>query len=153
MPNKNNKTVSPLIIPKSRIQSVPNESSVFSSEANSNDGWKTQNNQKRQYSPNQSPKVTKQFVTPNRFSLFSPLNLDDQNNDSPEIKDNDPIGDTLNHSESKPPPPIYINLVNDFKSFCSQIKTITKGEPFTCKSSTNGVKLLTTSPNSYREVI
>lgn len=80
--NKNNKTVSPLIIQKSRIQSVPNESSVFSSEANSNDGWITQNSQKRQYSPNQSPKVTKQFVTPNRFSLFSPLNLEDQNNDS-----------------------------------------------------------------------
>ncbi|KAL4112692.1 hypothetical protein QTP88_016434 [Uroleucon formosanum] len=55
------------------------------------------------------------------------------------------------HSESKPPPPIFINLVNDFKSFCSQIKSLTKGEPFTCKSSTNGVKLLTTSPNSYRE--
>lgn len=151
--NKNKKTVSPLIIQKSRIQSVPNDSSIFSSETNSNDDWKTQNHHKRQYSPNQSPKVTKQFVTPNRFSLFSPPNLDDQNNDSSETKDNDPNGDILEHSESKPPPPIFINLVNDFKSFCSQIKSLTKGEPFTCKSSTNGVKLLTTSPNSYREVI
>jgi hypothetical protein len=77
---------------------VPNELSVFSSEANSNDDWITQNIQKRQYSPDQSPKVTKQFVTPNRFSLFSPLNLDDQNNDAPKIKYNDPNGDTINHS-------------------------------------------------------
>ncbi|XP_050540280.1 uncharacterized protein LOC126904918 [Daktulosphaira vitifoliae] len=50
MPNNtNNKTVSPLIIQKSRIQSVSNDSSAFSSETNSNDDWKTQNNHKQEY--------------------------------------------------------------------------------------------------------
>jgi len=40
LPNKN-KTVSPLIIPKSRIQSVPNQSAEKIQENNSNDGWIT----------------------------------------------------------------------------------------------------------------
>lgn len=35
--------------------------------------------------------------------------------------DNDP-----NIIETKPPPPIFIHTVNDFASFCAQIKEITK---------------------------
>jgi len=97
--------------------------------------------------------VTKQFVTLNRFPLFSPLNLDDQNNDSSEITVDDQNADTLNPIESKLPSPIYINIVNDFKSFCSKIQTVTKGKTFSYKSSTNRVKLLTSSPNAFREVI
>jgi len=38
LPNKN-KTVSPLIIPKSRIQNVPNQSAGKIQEDYSNDGW------------------------------------------------------------------------------------------------------------------
>jgi len=53
----------------------------------------------------------------------------------------------------KLPPPIFIRVVNDFNAFCDSIKNLTKGEHFSCKSSTNGVKLSITSANSYRSVI
>jgi len=53
----------------------------------------------------------------------------------------------------KPPPPIFIRVVNDFNAFCDSIKNLTKGEHFSCKSYTNGVKLSTTSANSYRSII
>jgi len=54
LPNKN-KTVSPLIIPKSCIQSVPNQSAENIQEDNSNDGWETLTTTK----PNQSsPKAS-----------------------------------------------------------------------------------------------
>ncbi|KAL4136344.1 hypothetical protein QTP88_007892 [Uroleucon formosanum] len=57
------------------------------------------------------------------------------------------------HPVPKLPPPIFIRLVNDFKSFCTTIHSVTNGEAFTCKSSTNGLKLSTSTPTSYRNVI
>jgi len=42
-----NKTVSPLIIPKSRIQSMPNQPAENIQEDNSNDGWITPTPTKR----------------------------------------------------------------------------------------------------------
>jgi len=54
---------------------------------------------------------------------------------------------------SKLPPPIFIHLVNNFKSFCSTIHSVTNGEAFTCKSSTNRLKLSTSTSTSYRNVI
>jgi len=48
---------------------------------------------------------------------------------------------------------ILICIVNDYKAFYENIKTIPKGEAFLCKSSTNSIKLTTSSPDSYRSVI
>ena len=53
----------------------------------------------------------------------------------------------------KPPPPIFIRIVNDFNAFCNSIKMLTKDELFSCKSSTNGVTHSTTSADLYRSVI
>lgn len=50
-------------------------------------------------------------------------------------------------------PPIFIRLINDFKSFCPTICSVTNGETFTYKSSTNGLKLSTSTPTSYKNVI
>jgi len=54
---------------------------------------------------------------------------------------------------TKPPPPIFIRVVNDYKAFCDNIKQLMKGEPFLCKSSINCIKLSTSSSDSYRSVI
>jgi hypothetical protein len=146
-----NKTVSPLIISKSRIQSVPNQSAANIQEDNSNDGWITPTPTKRnQTTPNASPKSNKQFITPNRFALFS--NQHDQTNSNPTVSVPDISMDDT-HPVPKLPPPIFIRLVNDFKSFCTTIHSVTNGEAFTCKSSTNGLKLSTSTPTSYRNVI
>ena len=51
------------------------------------------------------------------------------------------------------PPPILIPAVNDYKAFFENIKQLIKGEPFLCKSSINGIKFSTSSPDSYRTVI
>jgi len=53
----------------------------------------------------------------------------------------------------KPPPPIFIRIVTNFNSFCINIKEITNGEQFSCKSSLNGIKLSTQSSESYRSII
>lgn len=66
--------------------------------------------------------MTKQFVTPNRFSYNSPLNLDDRNHDSSKVDVDDPNGDTLNPTESKPPPPIYNIIIEDFKHSALKFK-------------------------------
>lgn len=63
--NKKDKVVSPLITQKSRVQSVPNQSTNISPEDNINDGWITLNTQKGLNTPNQSPKVTKYFEMQN----------------------------------------------------------------------------------------
>jgi len=100
-------------------------------------------------------KEQQHYVTKNRFSLFS-KDLD-PNDDSDSIQSDcmelesdqiEPIPIPV-----KPPPPIFIRRVNNFNSFCTSIKEVTKGENFICKSSLNGVKLSTLSSESYRSVI
>lgn len=85
-------------------------------------GRTTPNIQKRLNSLNPLPKMAcKHFITQNRFSLFNSQNLDDQNNELSENTICKPVEDTINPTESKPSSPIYINLVDDFKSFCAKI--------------------------------
>lgn len=76
----------------------------------------------------------------------------DQTNSIPTVSVPDVSMDDT-HPVPKLPPPIFIRLVNDFKSFCSTIHSVTNGEDFTCKSSTNGLKLSTSTPTFYRNVI
>jgi len=78
MSNKN--TVSPLIIQKSRIQSVPNNSQnkspISPSTPTSRDGFSFPTNSKRLISPSQSLRNNEQkkqatYASKNRFSLFA----------------------------------------------------------------------------------
>lgn len=151
------KTVSPLIIQKSRIQSVPNQPLISPANFSPNDGFTTPKSSKRLPSPAHSPNNTQHkkhttYVSQNRFSLFAA-------NDTEEpVLQADNMDIVTEHTESpiietKPPPPIFIRVVNDFNSFCSEIKEVTKGEQFSCKSTTNGLKLSTSSADSYRSVI
>lgn len=155
---KSKPVVPPLVIPKSRIQSVPNGSPNKLSNTDLNDGWTTPTSEKR---PNNSPSTPnpksqqnkKVFVSQNRFSLFSELENTSEINTESEKMDQESDLNENTSSHIKPPPPIFIRVVTDYKSFCESIKKLTNGEPFLCKSSTNGIKLSTNSPDSYRTVI
>ncbi|KAL4156035.1 hypothetical protein QTP88_000070 [Uroleucon formosanum] len=154
----NKKTVPPLIIPKARIQSVPNKTPKTPTTPDS-DGFSSPTNYKRLFSPSQSSSNNHQkkqatYVSKNRYSPLS-SNVTHETADQAHINssmdldlDNDP-----NIIETKPPPPIFIHTVNDFASFCTQIKEITKNDEFSCKSSINGVKLTTSTVDSYRTII
>jgi len=126
-----------------------------------NDDYITPTSSKRLLSPSQTSNAVNQqnkqqkYVSKNRFSLFS-----DQieNSDNADINPDDmELESELNEqiiTVAKPsPPPIFIRTVNDFNTFCNTIKEVTKGEQFSCKSSINGIKLSTQSPDSHRFVI
>lgn len=52
------------------------------------------------------------------------------------------------------PPPIFIKSVINFDQLCINIKEIINPEDqFICKSSINGIKLTTNTPNAYRAII
>ena len=104
------------------------------------------------HSPSSPTQQSKTFVSSNRFSLFANYTepLEKQNDNQSTEMDLEPETTT---PVIKPPPPIFIRVVNDFNTFCNSIKKLTKGEHFSCKSSTNGVKISTTSADSYRSVI
>jgi len=139
---------------------VPNQSPASPSKLNRNDGNTTPTSSKRLLSLFSSTNVSTQhkkqqhYVSNNRFSLFS---NDIETNDGSESHqsdmelESDPTEPTP--STVKPPPPIFIRRINNCNSFCKNIKEVINGENFTCKSSTNGVKLSTKSSDSYRSVI
>ncbi|KAL4100933.1 hypothetical protein QTP88_020958 [Uroleucon formosanum] len=159
MPSQKSKTVvSPLIISKARIQSVPNRSPNQALNSDPSDGWITPTSEKRTITspstPTSRPQATKKvFVTQNRFSLFSDTIDASENNPEPEKMEQEPEHLENSPAPTKPPPPIFIRVVNDYKAFCDNIKQLTNGEPFVCKSSIKGIKLSTSSPDSYRSVI
>ncbi|KAE9523769.1 hypothetical protein AGLY_015829 [Aphis glycines] len=155
MSNKN--TVSPLIIQKPHIQSVPNnyqnKSPISPSTPTSRDGFSFPTNSKRLISPSQSLKNNEQkkqatYVSKNRFSLFATNETVDTDYQSINMDlDNEPL------TATKPPPPIFIRTVNDYSIFCAQIKELIKCDNFSCKSSINGIKLSTETAESYRSII
>lgn len=156
----NSKSVPPLIIPKIRIQSVPNQSPASPPKLNRNEGYTTSTSYKRLLSPlspsnaDAQHKKQQHYVSKNRFSLFS--KYIDPNDDSDTNQSDMDLESVPTDSTSitvKPPPPIFIRTINNFNSFCTSIKEVTKGENFSCKSSINGVKLSTQSSDSYRSVI
>lgn len=157
--NQQPKSVPPLIIPKSRLQSVSNNNVTSQQISDQTDGFTVKTNKNSRngkhslpHSPSSPTQQSKTFVSSNRFSLFS-------NYTEPSEKQNDNQSTEMDLEPEtttpiiKPPPPIFIRVVNDFNAFCNSIKKLIKSEHFSCKSSTNGVKLSTTSADSYRLVI
>lgn len=159
MSNKS-KTVPPLIIPKSRIQSVPNHSPASPIQSIQHGDCLISSQSKRLHSPTTSPntlskqKLQQNFVSKNRFSLFSHKL---ESTDNPVDKSPDKMDIESQHNDIESliikTSPIFIRTITNFSSFCNIIRDITKGEQFTCKSSLNGAKLSTQSADSYRSVI
>jgi len=105
---------------------------------------------KRRNSSKQSPssKTTKtttnaQFSSHNKFKVLS------QNEDT-DMENNE-----INEIVPKSPPPIFIKTrIQNYQVFCTKIKNIIEpADDFTCKSSTESLKLNTNSPNAYRAII
>ncbi|KAL4122499.1 hypothetical protein QTP88_014821 [Uroleucon formosanum] len=61
----------------------------------------------------------------------------------------------VNEIVSKLPPPIFIKTqIQNYQHFCEKIKNIIEPtDDFTCKSSTESLKINTTSSNAYRSII
>jgi hypothetical protein len=161
MPSQTSETVvSHLIIPKARIQSVPSSSSNQFSNFDSNDSWIIPTPEKRPivspFTQNSRLKSSAKVftrITHNRFCLFSDLTDAFVNNSQLEKMDQEPENLDNSSALTKPPPSIFICVVTNYKIFCDNIKQLTKDESFLCKSSINGIKLSTSSPDSYRAVI
>ncbi|KAL4126953.1 hypothetical protein QTP88_011151 [Uroleucon formosanum] len=88
------------------------------------------------------------FPTPNRYSS---LNIEDNTNNTIQ-------SDTEMESDDiiiKAPPPIFIkSIINNYQQFCEAIKSLhTPPMEFSCKTTSNSLKLTTPNPNSYRTVI
>ncbi|KAL5235228.1 hypothetical protein ACI65C_002638 [Semiaphis heraclei] len=129
--------------------SVPNKSPNQSAHSELEDGWTTPTVKKRanplSTSPDSNPVTnTTKFVSQNRLAIFS-----DPVDETEKMEQDSDLNEPLS-TKIKPPPPIFIRTVKDYKAFCDSIKEITKGEPFLCKSSINGIKLSTSSADSYR---
>jgi len=97
---------------------------------------------------NQLSKTTKttinmQYSSHNKFSALS------QNEDT-DMEINE-----VNGTASKLPPPIFIKTqIQNYQHFCENIKNIIEPtDDFTCKSSTELLKINTTSSNAYRYII
>jgi hypothetical protein len=106
--------------------------------------------QKRLNSEKQSPlsktiktTTSTQFSSRNKFSVL------------PQNKDTDMENNEINEIVSKLPPPIFIKIkVQSYQVFCEKIKNIVEPtDDFTCKRSTESLKLNTTSSNEYRTII
>jgi len=55
----------------------------------------------------------------------------------------------------KAPPPIFIkSIINNYQQFCEEIKSLhTPPMEFSCKTTSNNLKLVMSNPNSCRTVI
>lgn len=164
--NKNEKkTVSPLIISKSLLnQSGVNSPSELSD--NENDWLTVQSppsHLKRLNSPGLSPKPKMSnhqnnsqnlFSTPNRFSPLYIDTNDTKTNVNNTTNDNEMAVEN-NDVNIKAPPPIFIkSIINNYQAFCEEINNLqTPPLEFSCKTTSNSLKLSTSNPNSYRTVI
>lgn len=162
--NNEKKTVSPLKISKIS-KPLLNQTSINSpieSSDNENE-WHISSHPKRSKSPGLSPnpKISNHqnnsqniFSTPNRFSpLYIDTNntktrLNNTSTDNEMAVDNDVIN-------IKAPPPIFIkSIINNYQAFCEEISNLLAPPlEFSCKTTSNSLKLNTSNPNSYRTVI
>jgi len=74
--------------------------------------------------------------------------LNNTSNDNEMAVDNDVIN-------IKAPPPIFIkSIINNYQAFCEEISNLSALPlEFSCKTTSNSLKLNTSNPNSYRTVI
>ncbi|KAL4084802.1 hypothetical protein QTP88_027704 [Uroleucon formosanum] len=158
MANHNNKPSTSSTNVNKNIGSHPNKNT---NKINSSlDGvWKTQQKSKRIHSDSSvsdnptSPKPQqirkKLFSTTNRFEVLSQNVNTDENLDDNLIDLEPPIiPDTI-----KPPPPIFVKGVEDFPELCLTLIELIGVDNFICKSTSDCLKIQTTNPAAYRELV
>jgi hypothetical protein len=154
---RNNKCVSPIkIINQNTIQK--SNSTEISDDGVFNFDWVEVTSPKKHKRSNptskgNSPKskniknqCNTKFVTENSYSLLSQVDKNDQIESMDEY---------VPAPLEKKPPSIFIKTkINDFSSFCTNIKNrIEPTAEFTCKSTTNALKFQTDTISSFRSVI
>lgn len=154
--NSKSKTISPIkIINQNTVQKIKNNSQLSESDTNDvfNYEWtevvspkshKRLNSDKQSHLSKSIKTTTNtQFSSHNKFSVLS-------QNDVTDMETNE-----ANEIISKLPPPIFIKTkVQNYQQFCEKIKNIIEPtDNFTCKSSTESIKINTTSSNAYRTII
>ncbi|KAL4098126.1 hypothetical protein QTP88_022788 [Uroleucon formosanum] len=104
-----------------------------------------------------SPKTPSQpikkkiFASRNRFEVFSqPDNNEDIQNPT-NITNNIDQSNTVSYIKS--PPPIFVKGVQDFPGLCTSLIEILGVDNFICKSSTDRLKIQTSTPDTYRTLI
>jgi len=147
------KTVSPIILNKITTNSPPIEEwSIHSG-----------NKYKRIHSDSSNPtspqalsnKVHKKlFSSSNRFEVLSQTsNLDNNPKAGPDAN----LGTNFNHEDDqidslaiKPFPPVFVRGVDDFPEVCKCLVENIGVDNFVCKSSTDRLKIQTSTPEAYR---
>lgn len=153
MPQTNNQTVSPIKIVANKIVKPTDKNNEIKTKKRSLSN-----------SPPQSPTTrninkSKKFVTPNRYSILA------QDDSEPIIADDTDTVESLDHQNPAQtnttndapkeilPPPMFIKGVIDFfqlrNSFIEEIGP----NSFSCKSTSNYLKIQTNNPDNYRKLI
>jgi hypothetical protein len=98
----------------------------------------------------QNKKIKKRlFITTNRFKVLS-QNHDDIFAATPNATiSNEVIPDEL----IKPPLPIFVRGVLEFKDLCNEISKLIGKYKFFCKSSTDQLKIQTATPEAYKLLV
>jgi len=150
-----NKTVSPITLNKITTNSPPSEEWSIQS---GNKNKRNLSDSSNPTSPQASGKVHKKlFSSSNRFEVLSQTSNLDNN---PKIGPDANLGTNSNHEDDqmdshtiKPPPPIFVRGVEDFPELCKCLVESIGVDNFVCKSSTDRLKIQTSTPDAYRSLI
>jgi hypothetical protein len=164
--NKQMKTVPPITIAIRSSGNTTSQSIV--TDTSSNEEWVVKSNKRNCSSSSaseslNSPKTPTQpikkklFASRNRFEVFSQPDKNDdiQNatNTTNNLDKTNNLDQTNVDSLIKSPPPIFVKGVQDFLELCSRLIEILGVENFICKSSTDRLKIQTSTPEAYRTLI
>lgn len=93
----------------------------------------------------------KLFATRNRFEVFTQQDNNDDIQHATNTTNN--LDQTNAELHIKSPPPIFVKGVQDFPGLCTSLFEILGVENFICKSSTDRLKIQTSTPEAYRTLI
>ncbi|KAL4141492.1 hypothetical protein QTP88_004122 [Uroleucon formosanum] len=109
-----------------------------------------------QNSPNIQHNNKKFFHTTNRFELLSqdePVIASSSDNTYPPPPESNPEEHVNVGIKPTLPPPVFVKRVINFPSLCTELIELIGVDNFSCKSSTDRLKIMTTNPTSYRTLI
>lgn len=97
------------------------------------------------------PIKKKLFASRNRFEVFTQQDNNEDMQHATNTTNN--VDQTNPESHIKSPPPIFVKGVQDFSELCTSLIEILGVENFICKSSTDRLKIQTSTPEAYRTLI
>jgi len=159
--NNPKKTVPLITIINKTTHNSTSQSNV--SDTSPNGEWIVKTTNKRNLSTSStsesqnSPKTPTQpikkklLASRNRFEVFSQQDNNDDIHHATNTTNN--VSQTNVESHIKSPPPIFVKGVQDFSELCTSLIEILGVENFICKSSSDRLKIQTSTPEAYRMLI